>query len=315
MKKVVVMWLKMADNQELPQFDGAKSEAYHEFFKRADKKFEFYFAFNLDSHLGQGIFRNPAEYKDGRIKFSDKDKVRADVIYHYNFVAKDPGFDPSPALIINSVSFKSFGGDKIEQYKLLESFFPNTKFLPDIQSVKKYVASKNNDDMVVLKPVKGSSGEGVVISPKESVNYSEINKELLESSGYMGQEFIDTSSGIPGITTGIHDLRIITMINDIVLCHVRTPEDSSKIANTHRGASMKEFFFKDFPAEIQDFYGDIHDKIKTVYGKILYSMDLGLGADGKPLLFEINSHTAFPRKDFKVFDLFIDTLVRVLDDL
>lgn len=309
------MWFNALDNDLLPKFDGSKSESYHEFFKRAKNKFNFYFAFGINSYINNGKFKNVAVYKNGKIVFSNKEIIQANVIYHYNAVVKNPNFNPSPAKIINSPQFKLFGSSKMNEYELLKNFFPTTTLLIDMKSIKDYVSNREDDEIIVLKPVSGSSGKGVIVSEKKLINYDDIDQDRLSKAGYIGQDFIDTSAGIPNLTKGIHDLRIMTMIDTIVLCHIRTPEDASMIANTHRGASMNEISFSALPAEVQDFYYKVHNKIKSKYPQPLYNMDIGIGTNNIPLLFEINPHTAFPRKNFVVFNSFIETLISTLDSL
>lgn len=313
-KRTLIMWLHLLGN-ELPKFDGAKKEAYHTFFGRADDIFDFHFAFGRDAYKGEGVFMNLASYVKGEITWNEKEEVQADVIYLFNGVTKNQSFDPSPAKIINTPAFRELCADKNKQKIFLSEFFPITTTLHNLREIEDYLESKDVDELVVLKPISGSSGSGVIIDRKNQVDLSDIHTEALESEGYIAQQFIDTSKGIPGIIESTHDLRIITLGNTVVLCHVRTPQDGSLISNTHRGAAMTEVNFSDLPRNIYNFYQKIHKKITTEFGTVLYSMDIGVHSNGTPYLFELNGHTAFPRKDFEVFDTFINTLIDTLDNI
>lgn len=306
------MWMKSLDGDLLPKFDGPKSEAYHYFFKKANERFNFYFAFGFESHQNKGIFTNLFIYDGQGLAPAPEASVEADVIYHYQSIVRDNPFDPGNARIVNSPAFKQAYGDKYLQYQRLEKFFPKTTKPTSKDEVAAYLKNFNNEDIVVLKPCRGSSGVGVVVSPAGEVQIEALDQQRLETGGYLGQDFLDTSSGIPGITTGTHDLRIMTMVDTVVLCHVRTPPENSLIGNTHKGAAMDEVHFENLPKEIQDFYHAVHAEIKKDHPEPLYSLDLGLTPSG-PFLFEINTHTAFPRKDFSVFESFIATLLDVLD--
>lgn len=266
----------------------------------------------MGSHVGGGVFKDLYVYKDGEIlKFEDKE-MKVDTIYHYNNLAIDAEFNFGSAKIINSVLFRTFGADKFKQYELLRDFFPETRFLETKEDVVDYVDSFKKEELIVLKPCRGASGSGVIVARAGDFSIEQIDQVRLGRKGYLGQYFMDTSIGIPGVANGTHDMRIMTMIDKIVLCHVRIPVEGSLIGNTHKGASMKEVYFEDLPKQIKDFYFAVHAKIKEKFPQPLYSLDLGLTPDG-PLLFEINAHTAFPRKDFSVFDSFIQTLLDTLD--
>ncbi|USN55856.1 MAG: hypothetical protein H6765_04740 [Candidatus Peribacteria bacterium] len=141
--------------------------------------------------------------------------------------------DFSPAKIINSVAFKTFGADKLFQYELLHDYAPKTTWLQTMDEIDQFLTQFAEDDMLVLKPRRGSSGQGVIVCRKSNYDPELIDTHRLAQRGYLGQEFLDTSAGIPGITQQTHDLRIITMIDTIVLCHVRTPPSGSLIGNTH----------------------------------------------------------------------------------
>ena len=73
-------------------------------------------------------------------------------------------------------------------------------------NIKEYVSGKEDNEIVVLKPVSASSGVGVIVSKKKDINYKEIDELCLNNNGYMGQDFIDTSAGIQDLTKDVHDL-------------------------------------------------------------------------------------------------------------
>ncbi len=138
---------------------------------------------------------------------------------------------------------------------------------------------------------------------------------IAEEGGALFQEFIDTKNGIAGICDSYHDLRLATVNGVIALTHVRIPEQGSLIANYAQGATIRELATADIPENVMSFYRDVSAKIAERFSDPMYTMDIGIGADGRPLLFEINGTTAFPWPEFESKDFFIENLADHLGNL
>ena len=55
------------------------------------------------------------------------------------------------------------------------------------------------------------------------MSFPEINENILSEKGYILQEFHDTNIVIPGVVSGLHDIKLITVGNDI-FANLRVPE-------------------------------------------------------------------------------------------
>ena len=308
----ILMWLRETDSHlNSDFFHGEKEVAYHKFFKEVSEKNNFRFAFGFDSYTGDATFSHVFAYKDGGLVEAEENFV-AEVIYQFNRMVPI-GFSVKPAVIRNTSEFKELCNSKIETYKYLKEFFPKTFIAfskEEILSLLKEIET----DKIVLKPNRGKEGDDVLIFSKSEINLDLVKEEKLHKDGFLVQEFIDTSAGIPNIATSYHDLRIITFGDKISLCHVRQPQDGSLISNYHKGASKTEIPIDSIPEFILSFYKKVHSKIIKKYPNPMYSMDIGIGKDG-PRLIELNSHTAFPGKDFKCLNLFINNLIEYLESL
>ena len=306
----IVMWLKSVKDPALSNFHNKKEVAYHKFFKKINERDNFRFAYDFESYLGGGIFSNVAIYKDGEI-IKTNEEFKADVIYQFKKMA-NTDFDRSDVVITNTPEFKDFC-IKINTYDYMPQFFPKTFLVKNLEEIKEAL-TKIKTEKVVLKPNRGSNGDDVYIWNIDEFDLNLIPNDKLEDQGFLVQEFIDTSFGIPGIATSYHDLRIITHGDKISLCHVRQPIPGTLVSNSHRGATITEIDIDSIPLFIFSFYKEVHAEIIKKYLKPLYSMDIGIGKDG-PKLIELNSHTAFPGENFKCMDRFIDNLIDHLETI
>ncbi len=102
--------------------------------------------------------------------------------------------------------------------------------------------------------------------------------------------------------------RLATVNNIIALTHVRIPEPGSLIANYAQGATIRELAVADIPQHIVEFYKKVREKIAARFPDAMYTMDIGIGADGAAYLFEINGTVAFPWPEFASKDFFIENL-------
>jgi hypothetical protein len=269
------------------------------------------------TRCGHRVFlAHDAESWRGNDMFSvggEIEPIRADVIYNLGNIPGDdfPG-DSSRARITNTPAFRTFCASKFAVHEYLREFFPKTIL---ITSEKDFYGAleKLPRERVVFKPNTGTNGRGVKVLKKDEVALDdEMRAIIAEPGGALLQEFIDTSKGIVGICDSYHDLRLATVNNVIALAHVRIPEPGSLIANYAQGATIHELAAADIPKKVHPFYQKVHAKIVERFPNPMYTMDIGIGADGTPLLFEINGTTAFPWPEFASKDFFIEQLTEHL---
>lgn len=247
-----------------------------------------------------------------------RETVRADIVYNLGNI---PGEDfpgaaaarQSHARITNTPAFRGFCASKFRVYGYLREFFPKTirvtreaALLPSLKELP--------GDMAVFKPDTGTNGRGVRVLKKDEMTLDdEMRAIIAEPGGALLQEFVDTSRGIPGICDSYHDLRLAIVNNVIALTHVRIPEPGSLIGNYAQGATIRELAPEDIPKKVLAFHERVHAKITERFHDPMYTMDIGVGTDGTPLLFEINGTTAFPWPEFAGRDFFIKNLADHLE--
>jgi glutathione synthase/RimK-type ligase-like ATP-grasp enzyme len=240
------------------------------------------------------------------------ERVRADVVYNLGNIPETADGLPH-ARITNTPAFRKFFASKFAVYEYLQMFFPKTIQVTREEDFSEAL-KKIPDDTIVFKPNTGTNGRGVrVLKKNEAALDEEMRAIIAEPGGALLQEFIDTSKGIAGICSSYHDLRLATVNNAIALTHVRIPEPGSLVANYAQGATIHELAAADIPKHIINFYQKVQEKIAMQFPNAMYTMDIGVGASGEPILFEINGTTAFPWPEFKSKDFFITQLALHLE--
>lgn len=312
-RKNIVIWLRSSQKET---FTTAyhKGASYLQFAKRLAERNNLFFAYDASSYRGDDIFYPVDKYSDGGIIKPIDEKIKADVIYNLGNIPDETFASGGAARISNTPAFRKFFSSKWNAYQLLPEFFPKTISIDnesDFFAALKNIATEN----AVLKPNTGTGGRGVRIFEKtKPVLDDEMRATIAE--GALLQEFIDTKNGIAGICSAHHDLRLAVVNDTIALTHVRIPAPGSLIANYQQGAIIKELAREtDLPQAVMALYKKVHAKITERFPNPMYTMDVGISADGIPLLFEINGTTAFPWPEFESKDFFIEQLAAHLERL
>lgn len=302
----IIMWLKKAKDPVISGF--SRNPEYHLFFQMLNERHNFRFAYELESHVGKGVFRNVYKYHKGRIVPAESEFV-ADVIYQFSRIgALEHDFGNTK--ILNTPEFKTWGGDKAKQHELLKNFLPKTYEVGSIEELKLKAAEMGGP--VILKPRNGQKGENVIYwDLKTSLDEKSIDKKRLASPGYLVQEFVDTSCGISNVTPGVHDVKLIT-IGGSIFANLRVPEKPDSYICTF-DSEYTELKLEDLPSVILDFHAAVKKVIGEKYPGQIYTVDLGMTRSG-PRLFEINTHTAFPYIHFEYANTFLETFIRHLEE-
>ncbi|MBU0953161.1 MAG: ATP-grasp domain-containing protein [Nanoarchaeota archaeon] len=162
-------------------------------------------------------------------------------------------------------------GDKLETYQVFSKFMPLT--FTTLVDAKKHLSGK-----VVLKPQFGAHGIGVRIEELSSVSSL--------PSGYLVQQFVDSSAGIPGLIEGVSDLRVMILNGSIFDAFLRLPK-TGLITNISQGGTMKRISIKSIPIDVLSIVKEVETKLASL-GPRFYSIDFMIGV-GKPWIIEMNS--------------------------
>lgn len=188
-------------------------------------------------------------------------------------------------LAFNDPAFTRTTDDKWEIYKLFPHLCAKTIFLESNPTPEQL--DELQTERIVLKPLSDSGGKGIYIVAKDA-DITALNLKY----PYLAQEFLDTSSGIPGICEGRHDLRLITSHGELVTAYFRRPPEGGMLANISLGGSAQDLVNEQVPADAVAIMKEV-DAHFTNFPQRMYSVDI-LYANGKPYLCELNDKPGFP---------------------
>jgi glutathione synthase/RimK-type ligase-like ATP-grasp enzyme len=168
------------------------------------------------------------------------------------------------------------------------------------------ILSRINGDWVVLKPFNGLKGIGIFIGPKSDALNFKFDEKY---NRYIAQEYVDTAGGIPNLTPKRHDLRIVVINGKPIWCHIRVPAEGSHLANAAQGGTLTEIDYQAVPQSTKKIVEKVSKLFSEKYDNPLYSLDFGIGKNGKPYIFEINDQMGFPKWEMKRRDVFLNELI------
>lgn len=299
-KKNFVFWKRPTGN---PVTDGfSRNPEYHMFFNKCNEVFEFRFADETSAYIGNGVFKNVSRYENGRIVPAESE-FKADSIYQFKRMADD-GYD-NAVKTVNSPEFRKWCGNKWTQYQLLEEFMGKTCLIRSESDIEENLKNITTDK-AVLKPIHGQKGEGVIIFEKS--NPPKFN--LDSSKEYLLQDFADTNIKIEDLISGIHDIKLIT-IKDQLFANLRIPENEGEEICTGDSPYF-EVKTGSLPRKVLDFHKKVKEKVETMFTGQIYTIDIGITKNG-PVVFELNPHTAFPYIHFEYAEDFMNAMIEVFN--
>ena len=255
------------------------------------------------TYKGKSIFEGGWRFEDGKFSLV-KDVLKIDLVYdRTGGVAFPPENDR--LRVVNERDFKVLAWDKWATYQAIGGYMPKTFILENKEELPQ-ILPEIKSDIVVLKPYNGLKGFGIFIGIREDAKKFEFNKKY---NRYIAQEFVDTTGGISGVTPGMHDLRIVIVNGKPVWCHVRVPTKGSLLANAAQGGSLTEVDYEKIPVSIKNVVGKVSELFSRKYYNPIYSLDFGIGKNGKPYIFEINDQMGFPKWGMKNRDVFLRGLI------
>ena len=287
---------------------GNKRSVYYDFFEKGRRLgLRTFLANGKESYKEGLIFKNVLEYKGNKVFEKNKKEIRADVVYDRSGGIFFPSKNISPK-VLNGIEFKKLCADKFKMYEFLgENYMKKTYLIENNKRLKEILRDLKPGSRYFLKPKNGLGGKGIFFGYRRELLKIELDKD----TGYVLQEFVDTSSGIKGIVEGFHDLRVVFVNGEIVWSHVRSPRKGSFLSNVSQGGTIVEIDTRSIPKKILEKSKLIQKRIEKKYGKVIFSIDFGVEG-GEPFVFELNDQIGFPTEKMKSKKLFLDELYDLL---
>lgn len=255
------------------------------------------------TYKGNGIFDGAWKFENGKFDRIEK-PVKIDLVYDRTAGVKFPPADDG-LIWVNRIDFKVFCWDKWKAYQKFGKYMPRT-FLLEKEKDLAGIIKKIRTDKVVIKPYNGLKGLGIFIGPKEKFPEFKLDKKY---KYYVVQEFVDTSHGLPDITKGMHDIRIVIINGKVVWSHVRVPRVGSFLSNAAQGGQLTEVDYRKVPESIKKVVDEIAKDFYSNYDNPVYSIDFGLEKNSTPKIFEFNDQIGFPKWEMKNRDVFLRELI------
>jgi len=282
---------------------GDKELVYLDFFKQGRASgMDMYIASKEKNYLRGLDFKN-ALFFDGKKFIKTVGRIKADAVYDRSGGIKFPSTKISKK-VLNPISFKKLCYSKNKMYELIGDFMPKSFKIKNQNDFNKKIKLFKNSELVVIKPSSGLGGKGIIIDTANNIRKSDY---FVEKESVI-QKFVDTSSGILGITKNRHDLRIVIVLGRIIFASLRTPKGNSLLANVSQGGKIKELPIEKIPKNTLLIVSKIQKIIDKKFNYPIYSIDFGI-ENGKPFVFELNDQIGFPSKKMRSYKKFNKFLI------
>jgi len=246
---------------------------------------DFFIVRGQETYLGSGKFAHSWCYQGRQIVESGE--VTVDLVFDKGGFISDGYVKVFNGPFVNNVCT-----NKWLTYNLFKEFCPQTWLVQDKAGLS--VLKEVTTELAVVKPIDGEEGNGVFIDQKNALLKHDYSYPVL------AQEFLDSSKGIPGVMTGLHDLRIAVIDGEIVYSYYRTPPQESYLANEAQGGSLKEVDLNKIPRSVVDIIQKV-DQVMSVEKHRYYSVDFAM-TDAGPKIIELNSRLgSVPEAQFPFF--------------
>lgn len=291
-KKIVVIYKGDDWNKKVPITSDATRRAFEDWHLRGVKhNIEIYRAsikwYDADNNVFKKAwaFRGDKWHKvNGNIvpdMIFDKMKSRN----NYNMFDKKMGIS-SKVKFYNHPIFRTILDNKLGQYMILRDFMPKSYLATDKGGFKK-VVEKVTAKKVVIKPLYGSGGFGIIICDKEKA----VNKRI--EYPVLVQEFIE-GGGIPGFNKKdkLADIRLIYQNDKLVYALSRIAKGKSLFTNFHQGATAVLVPQDKIPPQVRKMAIEINKRL-NIFPSANYSLDFIFNKRGRPYLIEMNTTPGF----------------------
>jgi glutathione synthase/RimK-type ligase-like ATP-grasp enzyme len=289
MKNAVVTYWGDDWNSKLPISNKITRHAFEGWHVMGSKKNIAMYRASIDWYdMQKNVFTKAWAFRNGKwIKI--KEDIRPDLVYdkiagRHDFAAFDKKLHMSRQVkMFNNPMMRTMINNKLFQYMIFGEFMPESFFAMNKNELAA-VAEKIKSKKIVVKPLYGSGGDGIVIFEKKKA----LNKKY--QYPVFVQEFVISEKGIPGFSKKkeISDLRLVYMNHKLSYALSRIAKKGSLFTNLHKGASGVVVHSKYIPKEVSKIAAVVIKKMK-LFPEAEYALDFIFSNSGKPYLIELNT--------------------------
>lgn len=285
MKKILAVYYKrdvnelgqLYQNEGDEQFNRALFDLRNQL---AKKDITFILITQQNPYVGNGQFYGYWTPSDNYLFKYVKELVKPDLIYDKGHI------DFSDGLLnyFNSHDFARLGRNKYSQAVIAEGFVPRTELVCSKNDYDK-VLKNLKSEKIVTKPLDLNGGNGVTLYTRNNLHDNQFFPVIM-------QEFVETNSGIDGMVSGRHDIRLYIIDGEAVMCSIRQPKEGGWLSNTHQGGTIHYYNKSQINPELLEFAQPIIDRFVKLGGKY-FAVDFMHG-DGRWYMVEMNDRPGIP---------------------
>ncbi|MFH0968898.1 MAG: ATP-grasp domain-containing protein [Patescibacteria group bacterium] len=205
----------------------------------------------------------------------DKTTSSVEAYYKKELISKNYRF-------INSLRFTRIMDDKLIT-SLVFHKWSKKSWIVNNQKKLKSILPKIKSQKFVVKPISESGGKNVQILDKK-----EALEKIIFGDDYLVQEFIDSSSGVPGVSENMHDLRLVFVNEKLSYSYIREPEEGNYLANLSQGGSLSIVPKNKIPSSLNPIVR-CANKVFETFNPRIYSIDFMFDENKRPWIVEMNS--------------------------
>ncbi len=205
----------------------------------------------------------------------DKTKARREVYYKKELIRKK-------YLFLNDLEFTQLIDDKLTTSLLFPKWSKKNWLVKNLTDLKHFLPNIKTS-LVVLKPLTESGGKGIQILKK-----TETLKKAHIDQPYLLQEFIDSSHGVPNVSSHIHDLRLVFINDKNIYAYIREPAQGSYLANLAQGGKLIIVPKNKLPQSLNPIIKQVNETFKTFFPRI-FAVDFMFDKKKRPWIVEFNS--------------------------
>lgn len=255
------------------------------------------------NYLGEGRFRTGwfARMEGERVIYEKvDDEFVVDLLYDKN------RFPFEDLRKINPNSMLKICNDKYLSY-LFAADDHAKSFLVENEAQLEMFLRSHDGEKVALKELDGSGGVAVYVGLAN--DYQKTLRYPL-----LAQEFIDTSGGVAGLASGVHDVRVGMFSGEAIMAYLRVPQAQELRSNQFLGGTGRAVRVEDIPGELVELTRKLDRRFGTREPRF-FAADWGFDDKTKTWkLFELNGAPGLEHEseDGEVANEFLEKLAEKL---
>lgn len=205
----------------------------------------------------------------------DKTKAGTETYFKKELIAKN-------YIFVNSLRFTRIIDDKLITSLIFHKWSKKSWIVNSPEKLRK-ILLKIKSQKFVIKPISESGGKEVQILQKGNAF-----GKVTFGNDYLIQEFIDSSSGVPGVSEHMHDLRLVFINDRLSYSYIREPKEENYLANLFQGGSLSIVPKDQIPLSVAPIIR-CANKVFETFNPRIYSIDLMFDENERPWIVELNS--------------------------